>query len=888
LVEFQILDIDYVMVDGKPVIRVFGKAENGETVCGFYEGFEPYFYADGDDVPRILENEQQVVKVEKVKKKMVMGFGREKDIYKITLQQPSRTPEIREMLRSRGAVPYEADILFGYRFMIDHDIGGLGWVKTENGNGASTQTVQTDRKIRISGLEPAPKDTDAPLKTMAFDIECVSIEAGSVPDARTDPVILISMVFSEPHKGQKSFVLGTRPGKGVKSYSTEKEMLEGFIEFVKNYDPDIITGYNVNNFDIPYIIERMRQNRVRAVFGRCNEKQVMARKIMNRYKISITGRIIVDSFELIKKDYSLQRYSLDFVSRALLGEKKHDVKHSEIEKLWKGDIKGFNKLVEYSRNDSVLAMDLITKLNLIDKYVALSKISGTLLQDTLNTGETMRIENFLLKEFSKQNYAYPSKPDQREISARETDKKRELKGGFVLEPEKGLHRSVLVLDFKSMYPSIIRSFNICPTTLVTKEGNIGDNNRIITVPGGARFVPRDVKTGIIPGILEHLMKERQDVKKRLGKEKDPVKKNSLYAQQWAFKIMANAFYGHMGYVRSKIYSLEIANAITSSGREIIQKTKNDIEKTFGYKVIYGDTDSVMVKTEEEDIEKIRVLGDKIAQHITKNLPGCLELEFEKVFKRFLPLTKKRYVAWKFEPNDNSWEEGTEMKGIETVRRDWCSLVSETMKKVIDIILKKDDPKGASDYFNNVIKRLLKGEIPVDKLVITKTVTKSPARYVGVQPHVELVKKMQMRSPNEAPGIGDRVGYVIIKGTGLLSKRTEDPGYAAEKGLEIDSKYYIENQLLPPLERIFAVLSVSKSELLGNGKQMGIMEAINNHHSHKAEAQAAKELAISDTSGFICKKCGNFYQRVPLSGICQCGGELGFSSTKGIAQRVIVS
>ena len=888
MVEFQIIGLDYVLVDGKPIIRIFGKTMKGQSVCAFYENYAPYIYADGD-VPDVLEDEPQVVKLEKVRKNMVMGYDKSKEIYKITLQSPARVPDIRDRLIANNITPYEADILFGYRFMNDLGIGGLSWIKTKETNGAATSTVKTDMKIKLDEIHPMDSDQNAPLKIMAFDIECVSSEAGRVPDGKKDPIILISAVFNREFNGQKSIVLGTRNGPGVRAYPSEKEMLEGFIEIIKNYDPDILTGYNLNNFDIPYILDRMKHNKVRPTFGRCNEKYVMAKKIANRFKISISGRIIVDSFEIIKKDYSLARYGLDFVSNALLKEKKHDVKHSEIEKLWKGDVEDYKKLVEYCRNDSVLAMNLVVKLRLIDKYIALSKLSGTLLQDTLSSGETTRIENFLLREFNKQNYVYPCKPNQMEISKREKSRKQELKGGFVLEPDKGMHNSVLVLDFKSMYPSIIRSFNICPTTLVTSDTK---TEKVLEVPGGVRFVPKDVKAGIIPSILEKLMKKRQSAKKRLAKEKDPVKKDSLYAQQWAFKIMANAFYGHMGYVRAKIYNLDIANAITASGREIIQKTKDEIEKTFGYRVVYGDTDSVMVKVDEEDMGKIKEIGNKISDHITKQLPGCLELEFEKFFKRFLPLTKKRYVAWKFEPDNGEWKEGTEMKGIETVRRDWCGLVSESMKDIIEMLLKKNDAKEAVVYFKDIIKKLLNGEIDIDKLVITKTVTKSPERYAGVQPHIELVKKMQARNPTDAPGVGDRVGYVIVKGTGLLSKRTEDPTYVKEKGIEVDSNYYIDNQLLPPLERIFSVLHVTKSELLGNGKQMGLFEAINGHKikikKEKEEAEKIeKVLPMADASGFICMKCRKFYPRVPLVGTCECGGELSFSSPKGIAQRVSV-
>jgi hypothetical protein len=163
-------------------------------------------------------------------------------------------------------------------------------------------------------------------------------------------------------------------------------------------------------------------------------------------------------------------------------------------------------------------------------------------------------------------------------------------------------------------------------------------------------------------------------------------------------------------------------------------------------------------------------------------------------------------------------------------------------------------------------------------------TKQPKNYAGIQPHIELVKKMQVRSPAEVPGIGDRIGYVIVKGTGLLSKRAEDPVYVIEKGLETDSQYYIENQLLPPLERIFGALGFSKSELLGNGKQMFIFDAI----KKQTTKEPLKEIPISEVTGFICTRCSKYYQRIPLVGVCECGGEVVFSSSQGPVGSVVIA
>jgi len=273
--------------------------------------------------------------------------------------------------------------------------------------------------------------------------------------------------------------------------------------------------------------------------------------------------------------------------------------------------------------------------------------------------------------------------------------------------------------------------------------------------------------------------------------------------------------------------------------------------------------------------------------MTEKLPGVMELEFEKIFMRFLPLTKKRYMGWSMERGGNGeWKEGIVMKGIETVRRDWCELTGETMKEIIEIILKKNDVKEAVNYFKTVVNGLLEGKVDIDKLTITKTITKKPEAYAGIQPHVEVIKKMKQRGALEIPGTGDRIGYVIVKGMDMLSKRAEDPSYVKEMGLSLDSRYYIDNQLLPPLERIFTAIGVSKEELLGMGKQMGLAEAINNHN-RKEEAEEPITVGIDDVNGYICGRCHKSFARPPLLGRCACGGTFLFSTERGPASIALM-
>ncbi len=868
--DVQILDVDYVIVNGRPVIRIFGKSEDGKSVCAFHEGFLPYFYAIGCTEERLKE-EPEIAKIEKVKRK-IAGVKGESGAYKITLYNPAKTPEIRERLRQTGIKVFEADILFKYRFMADRRLAGFDWISVADGNGISTDSVKAERKVQAGDIRVAKKIRDSSLKCLAFDIECISGNGG-VPEASKDPVLMISLVFSEMYKGQHETLLSTRAGKNIRSFESEGGMLEHFIEIINDYDPDITTAFNGNNFDVPYLLERMAKNGIKALFGRCCQKPVAARKLGARYRISIPGRIMVDSYEIVKKDFSLQRYGLDFVAEKLLKQKKDNVKKSEIEKLWKGDQEGFERLASYCIKDSRLAMSLLLELNLLEKYIALSKVSGTLLQDTLYGGETTRIENYLLREFNKEGYLFPSKPEHFEETG--------LAGGEVLEPAKGLHSNVAVLDFRSMYPSIIQSFNICPTTLTD------DRENSVETPSGARFLKPSVMVGIIPEVLKELMDARQAVKKELKICRDPEAKRLLNAKQWALKILANAFYGYFGYTKSRLYDLAIANAITSCGRKIIIDTKAAIEKEFGYKVVYGDTDSVFVRIhDKEGLDDIAVVAKAITDNMNTGLPKGIELEFEKIFKRFLPLTKKRYVAWKFVKAADGWAESIETKGIETVRRDWCDLVGLTVMDILIIVLKENDQKKAVDHFRHVVDRLLKNEIPLQNLVITKTMTKIPRNYVGVQPHIEVVKKIQSRNSGDVPGIGDRIGYVIVKGTQMLSKRAEDPTYVLEKGMQIDSHYYIENQLLPPLERLFGAMGVSKNELLGNGKQVGLLDVIRKQAAVEPEVKEC--VPISEVTGFVCSVCSKYYQRIPLIGVCSCGSEMLFSTPSGPARSAVVA
>jgi len=847
----QILDVDYFLNGNRPVIRVFGKTEDGKAICGLVEGFKPYFYTDLtpeilDKVEDLKENGMySIEKYETVEKKPAIGFVEgTKKFLKITLTNPQDVRNLRGELGRMGKC-YEAEVLFKYRFMIDHELRGMGWAEIE-GDPCTTNTTKIP-SYRVKSIKPVDKKGNADLKYLCFDIECLPLDYKRQMDAKIDPMIMISVTFIPAHRGQSSLVLVAKNagGAGVQSFEGAKEMLQGFTDIVNEYDPDVITGFNINGFDFPYLIERFKKFNLTTNIGRA-DKPLISKTFAGSSESEVTGRVVADVYQLIKRDVNLRfvRYNLDTVSKEMLGERKGDLKHTEMQKVWATDV---NRMVEYARKDAVLAMRLLIEKRILDRFIEIAKISGTVLQDSLR-GQSIRIETMILHEFRKRNMLMPPKPSDPEIAQRKND---EIKGATVLEPKKGVHKdSVLVLDFQSLYPSIIKTFNVSPDTLLMEtETNVPHH----TAPNGARYVNKDVYIGLMPTILEDLLSSRKRAKAEMKTAEGDLRR-SLDAEQLALKILANSIYGYTGYARARLYVADVANAITAYGRTNIEKTTSFVETNYpGVEIIYGDTDSVFLKADIKDLDEAWALGTKIAKEATQQTG--LNLEFEKVYKTFLILTKKRYAGWQYVKNGDKWEDKIEMKGIETVRRDWAPIVSELMTEIIGIILKERDVQKAASRVKDVLKELSGGRLPMEKLTIVKGLQKPINSYNGTLPHIELARKLTKRNPAEAPKVGERLGYVIIRGTSPLSMRAEDPEWAEKQNLQVDVEYYTNNQLLPPIERILGAAGVSREELL------------------MAVSQQKSALDFFKMPGSLCEGCGKQYPRIPLSGTCECGMSL---------------
>jgi DNA polymerase I len=418
-------------------------------------------------------------------------------------------------------------------------------------------------------------------------------------------------------------------------------------------------------------------------------------------------------------------------------------------------------------------------------YYELTRLVGQPLHAVSRMTTGQLVEWLLMKESAKRSELIPNRAAGAEFTKRRAET---YTGGYVKEPKKGLSEDIAVFDFRSLYPSIIITHNIDPATFER---------------GGESEVPETdysfskEKKGFIPAILENIIERRTEIKREMKAEADEVKHRILDAEQQALKILANSFYGYMAYPRARWYKNECAESAAALARMYIQQVMQVAEEKFGFEVIYGDTDSLFVVAPGAK-DKIK----EFLKHVNDTLPGTLELEYEGFYKRGIFVTKKRYAL--IDEDDK-----TTIKGLEFVRRDWTPLARTTQKEVLEALLKDASPEKATEIVRKVIERVKKREVSIEDLTLYTQLTKNIASYKNIGPHVVAAKKLIEKGRDVAPGMV--IGYVITKGSQkLISKRAVPAEFV--KVEDYDVEYYIENQILPAVIRIFEAMGYSKEDL----------------------------------------------------------------------------
>jgi DNA polymerase delta subunit 1 len=836
----------------KLLIIIFktGVNDKGNSILAHLYGYVPYLYSS---VPNGIKNsdlfkctealnnaakselktkdipEQIVLDIKLETKENIYGFrGNKKcSFFKIEVLLPKYISLVKRILESgmdfpgygmQGFQTYESNIDFEIRFMADMNIVGCNWIEVPAGTYKirdqkeymSRCQLEIDLKCKDIISHPAEGEyiRIAPLRILSFDIECAG-RKGVFPEPEKDSVIQIAnMVIRQGDKDpfiRNIFTLNTCSqivGSQVLSYMKEDEMITAWANFLREVDPDLITGYNIQNFDLPYLINRAKTLKADLFpyLGRLKNIKTTERKVTLQSKqmgrrenkqINIEGRVIFDLLLVLIRDYKLRSYTLNAVSYNFLQEQKEDVHHSIISDLQNGNDQTRRRLAVYCLKDAYLPLRLIEKLMCIINYMEMARVTGVPLGYLLTRGQQIKVVSQLLRKAKEQDLLIP---------AMKIDVNDEFEGATVIEPIKGYYDvPISTLDFSSLYPSIMIAHNLCYTSLLKSKENMNPDDYIQT-PSGNFFVKSHLRKGILPEILENLLKARKRAKEMMKEEKDPFKYKVLDGRQLALKISANSVYGFTGAQVGKLPCLEISQSVTSFGRQMIEKTKQLVESKYtianGYqfdsKVIYGDTDSVMVKFGVAGLEEAMKLGKEAADYISSTFVKPIKLEFEKCYFPYLLIQKKRYAGLYFTRPDKY--DKMDCKGIETVRRDNSPLVSNLISICLQKLLIERDPQGAIDYAKQTISDLLCNRIDISHLVITKELSKTDKEYVGKQAHVELANKMRKRDAGSAPQLGDRVPYVIVAGSKgqATYEKAEDPVYVLDHNLPIDTRYYLGN------------------------------------------------------------------------------------------------
>ncbi|XP_033928295.1 DNA polymerase delta catalytic subunit [Melopsittacus undulatus] len=865
-----------------PILRLFGVTAEGNSVCLHLHGFTPYFYVlapQGVGVQHLEPLRQEldsallrelrgnreglsraVLGLELCYKQSLLGYhgGQLSPFVRVLLALPRLVPPARRLLEQglpwgdmgvHRAAPYESNVDFEIRFMVDSGLVGCSWVEVPSGQFhlrgpppgvPPVSRCQLEADAAWGGLRCHPPEGQwmglPPLRILSVDIECEG-RKGIFPEPEQDAVIQVGCAVQRQGDPEPFLRLvlvlsscAPIPGAAVICFQRERDLLQSWAEFVRILDPDIITGYNIQNFDLPYLLQRARVlkvdsfpflGRIRLRRSELRDSTFQSRQLGRRENkvLSAEGRVVLDMLQVLLREHKLRSYTLNAVSFHFLQEQKEDVPHGIITDLQRGSAQSRRRLALYCLKDTILPLRLAQRLRVLLSHVELARVTGVALSTILCRGQQVRVVAQLLRQAMREDLLMP---------VVKVEGGEDYEGATVIEPLKGYYDvPIVTLDFCSLYPSIMMAHNLCYSTLLPPGGvqrfGLGPTDYIRT-PSGDLFVTSGVRRGLLPRVLEGLLEARSRVKQELAQEQDVFRRQVLHGRQMALKVSANSVYGFTGAQAGKLPCLEVSQSVTAFGRQMIERTKQLIEERYclrqGYpadaKVVYGDTDSVMCRLGVTSVAEAMTLGQEVATWVSQHFPAPIRLQFEKVYWPYLLISKKRYAGLCYSSSPEV-SDGLDCKGLEAVRRDNCPLVANVVTACLQRLLLHRDPAGAVLHAQEVISDLLCDRLDLSQLVITKELTRSDSEYSAPQAHVRLAQRMRQRDPGSAPALGDRVPYVIVTGAkgAAAYTRSEDPIYALEHNLPIDSRYYLEQQLAKPLLRIF-------EPILGEGRAESIL------------------------------------------------------------------
>ncbi|KAI9167358.1 DNA polymerase alpha catalytic subunit [Paramyrothecium foliicola] len=803
------------------------------------------------------------------------------------------------------------------QFVLWKNIMGPCWLKIEDANFTAIKNA-SHCKLEVLAEHPnmlsVLKDGDT-LDTPPLTLMSVALRTAYNADENKQEILAISARIYEkislsdttpaeklpcrtftvirPHK--QAFPLGfeqlaKKRNRGVIVLKKqESDILSFFLAQVDVADPDVVLGHQLEGVDYSILLNRLHEKKIHqwSRLGRFRRSQwptsigKVGGNVFAERQI-IAGRLLCDLANEAGKSamYKCQSWSLtEMCSLYLTGDnRRRDIDNEAALNSWAKEKQGLMDYLTHLEADTHFIAALALSVQMLPLTKVLTNLAGNSWARTLTGTRAERNEYILLHEFHRNKYICPDKQTFRgrqkaEEESREDEeggaskKKDKYKGGLVFEPEKGLYdKFVLVMDFNSLYPSIIQEFNICFTT-VDRTASSEDEEAVPEVP-----INQD--QGILPRLISTLVSRRRQVKSLMkDKSATPEQLATWDIKQLALKLTANSMYGCLGYDKSRFYARPLAVLTTYKGREILRSTK-DLAESKSLQVIYGDTDSVMINANVDSVADALRVGNEFKKAVNEQY-RLLEIDIDNVFRRILLQAKKKYAAINLVEKDGKFIEKMEVKGLDMKRREYCALSKEISKHLLDEILSGDETEVSvariHEYLRDIAGKMREQTIPVPKYIIYTQLGKAPAEY----PNADSMPQVQVALRDIARGKtvrkGDVIPYIVTGNSGSSdppAKRAYGPSdLKADSTLLPDVEWYIGKQIFPPVERLCAnIVGTSTSQL---AEQLGLdvrkyNVTSNNQNNgtsddleiHPLDSQIPDDVRFGDCArlSLRCRKC----------------------------------
>lgn len=796
-------------------IHIFGVTDKGESISVLIENFTPYYYVKVPEElqgkwtkymsgqlefylkQKLYRNKDGLLKINLVNKKDINGFTNEKDyqFLKLIFKNEETFKKCKYILNPSFNKPkptirnistkplnfdlYEANIEPFMRLCHQKNIQLSGWINIKKYKDEENEisSNQINISTKWSNLEPLNKKDICNLRIASFDIECISDQAKKLkknifPDWKNenDKITQIGTTFYDYVSKQNIEYMATNKANDnikiksdsiiIEEFENEKELLLGWIKTIKKMNPEIIMGYNSNNFDWKYIYGRCKKWEIENNLYKISRLHDYPSKWIADQKLASSARgenvfnflespgiINTDLMTLIKQNFKLPGYKLNDVANEFIGDQKEDLEITNLFQMADGDHNQILEVINYCMKDCTLLIKILLKKCLLANTIAMSCVCHVPYNYIEYKGQQIKVHSQLLYESRLNNYLVPTIPYK---NLDEEEEEEKFTGATVLEPKPGAYfEPVSGLDFASLYPSIMIAYNYSYETIVKNkeyenienieyktiswkedEGKVNERTENVT------FVQN--KKGILPIMLEKLWTERKQIKKAMKEVKKKIKEETNFEKikeyeneyevldgfQLAMKVSMNSIYGFTGANFGRLPEKRIAASTTAEGRRMIRQCKDYLLDNYNCDVVYGDTDSVYVKFKtdkdpqsREHMEKIFEISQKAADELSGLFNNPIEMEFEKVMYPFIIFSKKRYACVIYTNIDKY--DYIDYKGIQVVRRDNCPYVKNKSIEIFKLLLLEKNIDQAVELARKYINDLLLGNVPMKDLIISK-------------------------------------------------------------------------------------------------------------------------------------------------------------------------